>query len=347
MRARRPRVIQSFREPRPTTNPYIVMLDRALAAQPQIEHLRFSWPVALFTRIDVFQLHWPETLLGGDRGWKRRTKRLLLRALLLKLRLTGATIVRTAHNVELPRDVDPATRAILVLIEERADYRILLNPLTELPWTTPSTVIAHGHYRDWFAQVPPTEPSADSIGFVGLVRTYKGVDHLISVFRETASTHPELRLLVAGNPTSPEIAERVRAQAEEDNRISLDLRFLSEPDFATAMMSVRGIVLPYRFMHNSGAALAALSLGRPVLVPRNPVNIELAEEVGDGWVHMYTDKLDQNDLIAFHRALSEHRPDAPPRLDKRDWQLAGADHVSAYREAVRAHHERKRPVRAR
>ena len=30
------RVMQSFRTPRPTTNPYIVMLDQALAAEPTI-----------------------------------------------------------------------------------------------------------------------------------------------------------------------------------------------------------------------------------------------------------------------------------------------------------------------
>jgi glycosyltransferase involved in cell wall biosynthesis len=323
------------------------MLDRALAAQPEMEHVRFSWPSALFTRIDVFHLHWPETLLGGDREWKRRTKRLLFRALLLKLRVSGTTIVRTAHNVELPQDVDGATRAILVLVEERADYRILLNPLTELPWTTASVVIPHGHYRDWFADVPPIRATDDSIGFVGLVRKYKGVDHLLSVFRETESAHPELRLLVAGNPTSTSLAEEVRAQAAKDPRVSLDLRFLSEADFAAAMMSVRGIVLPYRFMHNSGAALAALSLGRPVLVPQNPVNVELAKEVGDGWVYMYTGQMDHEDLIAFHRALSEHRPDAGPRLDRREWNLAGADHVRAYREAVRAHGEKRKRNRAR
>ena len=63
-------VMQSFRNPRATTNPYITMLDRALADELGSGHLRFSWLRALFGRYDVFHWHWPEAKLQGTSWWK-------------------------------------------------------------------------------------------------------------------------------------------------------------------------------------------------------------------------------------------------------------------------------------
>ena len=50
-------------------------------------------------------------------------------------------------------------------------------------------------------------------------------------------------------------------------------------------------MLPYRHMHNSGAALTALSLDRPVLVPETDVNRDLARETGPGWVVTFAGEL--------------------------------------------------------
>lgn len=97
------RVMQSFRTPRPTTNPYIVMLDQALAAEPGIEHSRFTWRRALLGRLDVLHFHWPEVLLEGDRAWKRWGKRQLFRLMLLRASLTRTVLVRTVHNLEIGR----------------------------------------------------------------------------------------------------------------------------------------------------------------------------------------------------------------------------------------------------
>lgn len=329
------RVMQSFRPPRPTTNPYIVMLDRALAAEPTLQHERFSWSGALLHRLDALHFHWPEVLLSADRPWKRWGKRQLFRLVLLRARLQGTVIVRTVHNLELPSDLDRATLRLLREVEERAGLRVLLNPHTRPHWDSPTVVIPHGHYVDWFADVPRVEPEPGSLAFVGLVRRYKGVEALLDAFAATASDRPQLRLRIAGNPTTADLRADLERRAAADPRVGLDLRFLDEPDFATAIMAARGVVLPYRHMHNSGAALAALSLARPVLVPRNEVNTALAAEVGQGWVHQYDGDLDADDLRAFDTALAAPRSPHPD-LSGRGWALAGARHAQAYRDAIRA-----------
>ena len=50
--ARPIRVLQSFPAPRPTTNPYIVMLARSLAATPGLAVRTFTWRTALAGRYD-------------------------------------------------------------------------------------------------------------------------------------------------------------------------------------------------------------------------------------------------------------------------------------------------------
>ncbi|MFB7251401.1 glycosyl transferase [Microbacterium sp. NPDC056234] len=327
------RVMQSFGAPRSTSNPYIHMLDAALEGTDGLEHRRFDRRAALFGRLDALQFHWPETLFGTGRGARGLARRLYAVALRLRLSTSRIAIIRTVHNVELPKDVTPWQRRYLEWIERRTDHRIVLNEQTELPPRTEATLIPHGHYRDWFASVALEHASPDTFGFVGLIRRYKGVEDLVRVFRLTASDAPHLRLHIAGNPTSSELADEIRTDAAADTRIRLDLRYLSEDDFARAVMRSGGIVLPYRFMHNSGTVLAVLSLGRPVLVPRTPVNEALAVEVGPGWITMFDDDLDATDLRGFADGIRSS-PSTPPDLSARDWDRAGTAHLEAFRRGV-------------
>lgn len=333
--------MQSFAAPRATSNPYVHMLDEALAATPDVDHLRFDRRRALTGRIDVIQFHWPETLFGSATGAKKVARRLFAIALRARLSLGRVALVRTVHNVELPRDLSPFERRYLEWVERRADHRIVLNETTAVPAGAEATLIPHGHYRTWFHNVDVLPSEVDSLGFVGLVRRYKGVEDLIDVFTRTASAAPGLRLRISGNPTSEELGREVRELASADERIELDLRYLTEDDFARAVMRSSGIVLPYRFMHNSGTVLAALSLDRPVLVPRTAVNEALAEEVGPGWITLFDGELSPETLLAF----AEHcrtSPATAPDLTARDWDRAGDLHRHAFQSAVA--HRRGRPT---
>lgn len=331
--ARPVRAMQSFGAPRATSNPYIHMLDEALTATPGVEHLRFDRRRALTGRIDVIQFHWPETLFGSATGTKKLARRLFAIALRARLSLGRVAVVRTVHNVELPSDASPFERRYLEWVERRADHRIVLNGSTAVPAGGEATLIPHGHYRTWFRSVDALPPDADTLGFVGLVRRYKGVEDLIDMFAQTAGAAPGLRLRISGNPTSTELEREVRELASADERIELDLRYLTEEDFANAVMRSRGIVLPYRFMHNSGTVLAALSLDRPVLVPRTAVNEALSEEVGEGWITLFDGDLSPHTLLDF-AARCRTPPATAPDLSARDWDRAGALHRDAFESAV-------------
>ncbi|MFI8592963.1 glycosyltransferase [Microbacterium sp. NPDC078428] len=335
-------VMQSFGAPRPTSNPYVHLLDRALARTDGIDHLRFDRRRALFGRYDALHFHWPETLFGGGNRIKAAARTLYATALVARLSLGRIAVIRTVHNLELPRDVTAWQRRLLVRIDRVADHRIVLNENTPVPPGAASTLVPHGHFGEWFRDAPAPAPQPRTLGFVGLVRRYKGVEELLAAFAETAPTHPDWSLRVSGNPTSGALGEEVRGRAATDRRVSTDLRFLSEDDFASAVRSCSAVVLPYRHMHNSGAVLAALSLGRPVLVPDNAVNRSLRDEVGHAWVHLYHEDISADALRALMAAVGDGPPAGSPTLDARDWSAAGLRHRTAYRLAVRARRSRGR-----
>jgi beta-1,4-mannosyltransferase len=332
-RGHRPLIVQqSFPEPRPTTNPYIVMLRDAIEAQPGVELRTFSWRRALLARYDVFHAHWPEILVDGGSGIKRAGRQALTIALLAKLRLTRTPIVRTVHNLELPSGISRRQRRILLAFDAQTTLRIRLNTNTVIPPGQPFETIIHGHYREWFAAYQLPEPVDGRFAYFGLIRRYKGVERLVEQFRAVPDT--AVSLTVGGRPSSVELADAIREAAADDQRIALSLQFLSDAELVGIAGEAKLIVLPYREMHNSGGALTALSLGRPVLLPANAVNDELSREVGPGWVTMYEGALTAEHLQLTMKQLTESPPEHEPDLSAREWQSAGEAHVRAYRRAI-------------
>lgn len=338
------RVMQSYPAIRPTTNPYISMLDRSLGSTDEIEHLRFNWRRALFGRYRVVHFHWPETLFNSSTPLKRAAKVALVAALIVRLRLSHVAVVRTVHNLELPSDATRLQRQLLTQLERATTLRIRIGETTALPHNQPSVEILHGDYRTWFAAAPRQEAVVGRLGFVGLIRHYKGVEGLISAFRGIPEAPDHVTLAIVGQPTSRGLAEEILELAAGDRRIIVRLGFLDDDSFVAAMTEAQLVVLPYRFMHNSGSVLAALSLDRPVLVPHNDANHALSREVGPGWVLMYDGELDAAALRTAARTVATASPADRPDLSRRAWDDAGRRHAEAYAEAVRL---RSGPRRAR
>ena len=327
------KVLQSFPVPRPTTNPYLVMLAKSLRARPGVTVMNFSWRTALLHRYDVFHVHWPEILVSGHSPMKKAVRQALTVLLLIKLRLTRTPIVRTVHNVQPPQGITRREALLLKAIERQTTLRIRINAATELPPGQPAVTIPHGHYRDWYSPYKHRAVVPGQFGYVGLIRRYKGVDTLIRAFRGVDADH-QFTLRVGGKPSTPELAETIRESSGDDPRITLHLEFLTDSEFVDIVTSSELVVLPYRFMHNSGGALAALSLDRPVLVPDNAVNRDLSTEVGPGWVISYSGDLTADQLVGAVHEVRACPDRARPDLGRRDWVRSEDDHVRAYRDAI-------------
>lgn len=326
-------VLLSFPATPPKGNPYRVLLERSLTGSPGLQVINFDWQTALFSRYDVFHMHWPEILVSGSTPTKRLTKQVLFATLLLKLLVTPTAIVRTVHNVDLPKEISRREILLLKWADRQTALRIRINTSTVVSTDQLIETIPHGHYKEWFAVYPRADMVHGRLLFFGLIRRYKGVDHLITAFRQI-SDGANLSLVALGQASTRGLADSLHALASDDPRIRLSLEFVEDAELVRAITEAELVVLPYREMHNSASVLTALSLDRPVLVPNNEVNSRLAEEVGHGWVFTYMGRLSGNDITA---ALATLRADVnrwPPNLDARNWDRAGSDHVVAYRRAA-------------
>jgi glycosyltransferase involved in cell wall biosynthesis len=167
---------------------------------------------------------------------------------------------------------------------------------------------------------------ATVFALLGHLRPYKGAEALIDAFLQDRDTNH--RLLIVGKPITPEYGAQVAALAAADPRISVQLGFLGEREFAICLEAVDFVVLPYHSSLHSGALVHALSYGRVVITPSAPFAMDVAEAVGAGWVICYPDRLSP--------ALLEGRsmPRVPPDMTALQPRQMGRSAVAFYRTLV-------------
>lgn len=325
---RRIRVLHSLAPPDGTTK-YVDQMTEG--APDDVEVTYFSWSRALRGDYDVLHLHWPELLLRARSRPKRFAKRQAMRATLFLARRRGTPIVRTVHNLQPHESGGRAERRILAAVDRRTALFIRLNPTTDLPTHYPVVTILHGHYRDRFADHRRSPRESGRILYFGIIRPYKNVEKLIEVY--TADARPGTHLRIVGSP-SPELRGRIERAAASHPDVSTRLAFVEDSELVSEITAATLVVLPYAEMHNSGAALVALSLDRPILVPRTPSNQALATEVGAPWVQLYDGDLDGAVLDAALAAAEVLGADERPRLEGRDWDEVGRRHRDVYRSVL-------------
>jgi beta-1,4-mannosyltransferase len=326
------RVLQSVRGPSRTTNPFVVQLvDAVTAAGADVRW--FSWRRGLLGRYDVLHVHWPEVLIRRDGRAARLAARTRFALLLARLTATRTPILRTLHNVGTHERGDRVERWLLGWCDRRTAYWVRLNPHTPLPRPGPGTVIPHGHYTAWYAPHAIGSRIPGRVLTLGLLRPYKGTDALLAAFAGTAD--PDATLRVVGRPAGAGLRELVTAATAADPRVGAHLDHADDAAVAAEIGAAQLVVLPYRQLHNSGVLLLALSLGRPVLVPDNPVTADLAAEVGPDWVLRFDGELTA-EALAKALAATRELPAAGPDLSRREWTLIGAGYVEAYRRAITA-----------
>lgn len=331
------RVLESARELRATTNPYIVQLIETLERRDDTEVVLFGFARAIVGRYDVFHVHWPELLVTSARTPLRRlARRLLTTAFITRLRLTRTPVVRTWHNLVRSDGLSPWDHRLLDALERRTRHIIRLTDQTAPPLDVPTSTIVHAHYRDWFEPVTealePIEPVDSRVLYFGLIKPYKGVEQLLEAVADSPEADLDVRLV--GSPSDPALADRVRAAVAADARISADLSYADDPTLAAEIAAVTLVVLPYKAMHNSGALLLALSLDTPVLAPDNEVNRRLAEEVGEGWLHLFEGTLTIEDLEGALKAVTANPPAGRPDLSAREWPESAALHAAVFRASL-------------
>lgn len=149
-------------------------------------------------------------------------------------------------------------------------------------------VSRHGHYigaypdfvsREAARDLLALEEDDDVILFTGQIRPYKGVETLISVFRNLLTKRPKAVLVLAGVMQFDLLAEVTPALTEAERaRIRITDRFLDEMEMQLFFRAADIAVYPYQKILTSGSLLLALSYGVPVVIPE----VAMTREVLDG-----------------------------------------------------------------
>jgi glycosyltransferase involved in cell wall biosynthesis len=247
---------------------------------------------------------WLEPALNSAPAFARRRQRFLDRffAALEDYKTRGGRLVYTVHNLGQHEGEGGAVEAaamqrLLALADGvhvhagyMADAVRRRLPAGHQP---PIAVIPHGHYIDAYPNTltrndarrtlhlpaPLTIDNSQltidhlfTLLFLGLLRPYKGLEELLPAFRSLPD--PTAALLIAGRPRPSDYAARLAEQAAYDPRVLLHPHFVPVDDVQVWMNAADAVVLPYRQITTSGAAMLAWSFGKPVIAPALPAFVE-------------------------------------------------------------------------
>ncbi|QKJ20354.1 glycosyltransferase [Microbacterium hominis] len=289
-------------------NPYLGMLSLAAEAA--------GWSIAGHKGIpglaselprlrpgDAVHVHWTSPITAGAHSEAdAHERRIEFRDLLMQFRSRGVTILWTVHN-EVAHDAryPEADRAVANDLAAIADVIIQLHDHTEefvrhsfaLPAAKIFT-LPHSSYlgiyedgRDARAARASlgVSPGTPTVGFVGQLRPYKGVDALFRAADLAAADVPDLTLLVAGK-LAPRDAVDFMAEVPKRARLILHPSFVEPSDLWKWFRASDVIALPYRKVLNSGSVPLAATFDRACVVPDDTA---LAREYRDEtWVRAYS-----------------------------------------------------------
>ena len=347
-------------------NPYIGRLAGGVeSAGVSVRFLGFN---ALFLRRllrsprpAVLHVHWVHPFVVARGRPRALAKYALFRAQVFAARALGFPIVWTAHNLkdhdgEFARMDAKATQAVadaagaVVAHCERAKAAVVESFGLRDPGRV--AVIPHGHYADDYPNDGDrgaaraelgVAPDAPTFLFLGNIRPYKGVLSLVEAFR--ALDRPDARLLIAGRPFAEGDESSVRDGIGGDERIDFRPGFVDRGAVQTFMNAADFVVLPYRAILTSGAALLAMSFARACVAPRLGC---LAETLDDQGAVLY-DPEDPGALrdalgralerLGEARRMGEHNASLAAAYD---WERIGRRTADLYRSLLGADGPRAR-----
>ena len=246
-------------------------------------------------KADILHFHWlhPYMIRPSAAGTVVRSLRLLVELSLLKM--FGQRIVWTVHNlknhdnrhVRLERwftkrfvrlasaiiaHSEMARRQAAAAFNIRDDERIHIVP--------------HGNYIDCYPNELSSAAAREQLGidparilflFFGRIEPYKEVPHLV---REFKTVPGDVQLLIAGRIADAETAASIRTEIGGAENVVFHPGFVAEDRIQLYMNACDAVILPYRDVSTSGAAMLAMSFGRACIAAKLPGMLELLDDDG-------------------------------------------------------------------
>ena len=235
----------------------------------------------------VFHLHWEDAVY---RTAHTEAEACALAAAFLAeceaFRALGGRLVWSVHNAAPHENRFPAAdRGLRAGILEQADLVHVHSreaaSLIATQGPAPRRLLHHPHpaflgaYPDditdeaarAYLHLPP---GSRVFAFLGAARGYKGLDHLLAAFTSLHAETPDTALVLAGRQGKDSTARYLSPAPG----LRLIPRFIEDAAVQYVLRAADFMVLPYRAILTSGAAMLALGFARPVIAPALPGLIE-------------------------------------------------------------------------
>lgn len=275
------------------SNPYQSLLKNELASMGFAVHDgaldRRTFLCLLLGRgpAQVVHIHWPHGMYLG-----RYARFPFVLAHLLLYRLLRNNIVWTVHELEFYETRYPVLDRIMIrflmvicralIVHSRHSARCVRE---RYGFKRQVMTVLHPSYVGCYPNTVSCADARAALGidrgstvylFLGHIKPYKGVEHLIEVFKRIGAA--DCTLLIAGQPLDVETEHRIRALSAGDPRIRLELKYVPDEDVQTYMQASDAVVFPFRRIHTSGSVLLAMSFGKAVIVPAMAAIPEYVDE---------------------------------------------------------------------
>lgn len=290
------------------SNPYLNLLHLAvrgdgwnvIAGVTTVDALEST--IASLHEGDVVHIHWTSPILAGvvkeDEAVRRAAK---FTSVLSAAKARGLRLLWTVHNIIAHDSAFPhVDESIARFLAEHADLVIQLHDHTSAAVANSYTLDPNrlatvrlasylGVYPDhWtdeeareFIGVPQGVPT---VGFLGQIRPYKGLDVLVAAIEAAQEAIPDLTLVIAGK-VFPEDRDEVNELLGRSKNIVSELRFVPDGAFGAWHRASDVIVLPFRKILNSSSLTAAATFDRHVIIPDDTPLAAVYES--EPWVTAY------------------------------------------------------------
>lgn len=290
-------------------NPYLEHLSESLSSAG-IKVIFDNFPDGFFKLTKIFHkypevctihIHWTMPFMGhiywaGSRS-KKNAKLILFAMDLALCRLRRKRIIWTVHNLLEHESPDPATEVIARRILFRFSNKVILHSagakkvvqdFLRIHCSDNVSIIPHGNYKNMY---PISEAAKRNLQkrfnliksntvllFFGAIRYYKGLDLLVPTFKRVLD--PNIRLIIAGHSSNPEVADWLNKEAESDPRILLSLEFISDEEVGAYFSVSDAVVVTFQRTLTSGSVILAMEFGKPLVLPEEARVLDVPGDQG-------------------------------------------------------------------
>jgi len=270
-------------------NPYQRNLVSGLSKAGVDVSLASGYPLStletlLKSRPDVIHVHWIAPYLVNERLSISLVKSVVFIQATVVAKLLGMDVVWTVHNMLDHERRQPELELKVRRIYARMVDKIIVHCSAaqtsaveryNLPSAEKTVVVPHGHYDDSYENTISQRRARDRLNldhdpttflYLGRIRPYKQVPRLVEQFAEMPET--DIRLVVAGNPTTQTEVRKMESTCRDDDRITTRFEFIPDEQMQVYLNAADAIVLPYRDVLTSGSAILGMTFGKPVVGPR-------------------------------------------------------------------------------